>query len=268
MFVLTMRVPDMFDLTGRVAVVTGGGTHLGRAMAAGLAELGASVVIASRRRELCESVAAQMRAQGLQVEGARCDAMDAADVDALVDGVVERYGRLDVMVCNAGGTAMQPTYVPDGDVREFEATLGLNVRTAYLCANAAARVMVRQRSGSIITIGSIHGSLTNDKRFYEGTDFKRGGAAYQTAKGGIINFTRYLAMELGEYGVTANCISPGQIPTPDADPVMAERARLANALHRGGKPDDLKGAVALLASDAGAWITGHNLVVDGGWSIW
>ena len=75
-------------------------------------------------------------------------------------------------------------------------------------------------------------------------------------------------MELGEYGVTANCISPGQIPTPDADPVMVERARLANALHRGGKPDDLKGAVALLASDAGAWITGHNLVVDGGWSIW
>ena len=268
MLVLTMRLPEMFDLTGRAAVVTGGGTHLGQAMAAALAELGASVVIASRRRELCESVAAEMRGNGLQVEGAGCDATNPADVDALVDGVMERHGRLDVMVCNAGGTAAPPTYVPDGDVDEFEATLALNVRTAYLCANAAARVMARQRSGSIITIGSIHGSLTNDKRFYEGTDFKRGGAAYQTAKAGIINFTRYLAMELGEYGVTANCISPGQIPPPDADPVMAERARQANALHRSGKPDDLKGAVALLASDAGAWITGHNLVVDGGWGIW
>ncbi len=265
---MTTNILELFDMTGRAAVVTGGGTHLGRAMATALAELGATVVIASRRKELCERVAAEISAQGLKVEGMRCDATDRKEVAEMVGVVVERYGRLDVMVCNAGGTAAEPTYIPDGHVSEFTATLEMNVTSAYLCANEAAKVMVKQGSGSIITIGSIHGSLTNDKRFYEGTGFKRGGAAYQTAKGGIINFTRYLAMELGDSGVTANCISPGQIPGPTADPTMVERARRLNALGRTGAPDDLKGAVALLASPAGSWITGHNLIVDGGWSIW
>ena len=263
-----MKISEQFDMTGRVAVVTGGGTHLGRAMATALAELGATVVIASRRKELCEQVAAEISADGLKVEGLGCDATDADEVAAMVGAIVERHGRLDVMVCNAGGGAAEPTYIPDGDVSEFMATLEMNVTSAYLCANEAAKVMVKQGSGSIITIGSIHGSLTNDKRFYEGTGFKRGGAAYQTAKGGIINFTRYLAMELGDRGITANCISPGQIPGPTADPVMVERARQLNPLGRTGVADDLKGAVALLASPAGSWITGHNLIVDGGWSIW
>lgn len=263
-----MKISEQFDMTGRVAVVTGGGTHLGRAMATALAELGATVVIASRRMELCEQVAAEMSAEGLKVEGMGCDATDADEVAAMVGSIVERHGRLDVMVCNAGGGAAEPTYIPEGDVSEFMATLEMNVTSAYLCANEAAKVMVKQGAGSIITIGSIHGSLTNDKRFYDGTGFKRGGAAYQTAKGGIINFTRYLAMELGDRGITANCISPGQIPGPTADPVMVERARQANALGRTGVADDLKGAVALLASPAGSWITGHNLIVDGGWSIW
>ena len=144
----------------------------------------------------------------------------------------------------------------------------LNLRGMYLSAQSAARVMVPQRSGAIITIGSIHGFLSSDKRFYEGLDFKRSGVAYQTSKGGVINLTRHLAAELGEHGITANCISPGQMPRPDSDPELTERCRLNNPLERNGEPDDLKGAVALLASPAGSWITGHNLVVDGGWSVW
>ncbi len=263
-----MTTPELFDMTDRVAIVTGGATHLGRAMAAALAELGATVVIASRRKELCENVAAEMSSSGLKVAGMGCDATKKDDVAVMVSEVVGKHGRLDVMLCNAGGVAAPTTYVPDGDIDEFMATLELNVNSAYLCANEAGKVMVKQRSGSIIIIGSIHGSLTNDKRFYDGMNFRRGGAAYQTAKGGIINFTRYLAMEFGEYGVTANCISPGMIPLPDADPLMIERSADKNALRRGGVPEDLKGAVALLASPAGSWITGHNLIVDGGWSIW
>ena len=206
------KIQDLFDLKGRVAIVTGGGTHLGRAMATALGELGASVVIASRRGELCEQVANEMRGAGMDCTGLRCDATIEEEVDSLVDGVARDLGRLDVMVCNAGGNAAPPTQIPGGSVDEFMRTFELNTKSAYLCANAAAKVMVPQRSGSMIMVGSIHGSLTYDKRLYDGLDFKRGGPAYATAKGGIINLTRYLAGELGQYGITANCISPGQVP--------------------------------------------------------
>ena len=258
----------LFDLSGRVAIVTGGGTHLGRAMATSLGELGASVVIASRRGELCEQVATEMRGTGIDCTGLRCDVTVEEEVNSLVDRVVADLGRLDVMVCNAGGRVGPTTYIPEGSVDEFTGTVELNIRGVYLCAQAAARVMTPQRSGSIITLGSIHGFLTSDKRFYDGMDFDRSGAGYQTAKGGIINLTRHLASELGEYGITVNCISPGQFPRPGTDPEFVRRVLRNIALPRPGNPDDLKGAVALLASPAGAWITGHNLVVDGGWSIW
>jgi gluconate 5-dehydrogenase len=264
-----MNVREMFDLHGRVAIVTGGGTHLGRAMAASLGELGAAVFVASRRKELCEQVAAEMREDGIDCTGLGCDVTVEEEVNSLVEGVVRDRGRLDVIVCNAGGSAVPATYVPDGSRDEFEATVELNLTGTYLCAQAAARVMIPQHSGSIITIGSIHGALTTDKRFYKGLDFNRGAAAYQSAKGGILNLTRHLAGELGEHGITANSISPGQMPRPErGTKLFTERVLQNIALGRVGVPDDLKGAVALLASPAGAWITGHNLIVDGGWSIW
>ena len=262
-----MRVQELFDLTGRVAVVTGGGTHLGKAMATALGELGAAVYIASRREALCLEVADQLRAGGIDCTGAGCDVTDQGQVDGLVERVVRERGRLDVMVCNAGGS-FTTTYPPYGDVEELRRTLELNVVGTYNCAQAAARVMIPQGGGSIITVGSIHGFMTTDPRFYEGLDFNRSGPPYQAAKGAVVNLTRALAAELGEHGITVNCISPGQIPTDETDPGFVERCRARNALRRTGRPDDLKGVVALLASPAGGWITGQNLVVDGGWSIW
>ena len=263
-----MKVQELFDLDGRVAIVTGGATHLGRAMASALGELGAAVYLASRRKNLCDQVAGEMREYGMDCYGRECDVTLEDQVNALVDSVISDRGRLDVMVCNAGGSAVPPTYVPHASIDEFMETIQLNVKGTYMCAQAAARVMVGQRSGSIITIGSIHGSLTNRKSFYDGLGFGRGAAAYQTSKAGIINMTRYLAGELAEYGITANCISPGQIPRPGMGELFEKRALDSIPMERGGTPEDLKGAVALLASSAGSWITGHNLIVDGGWSIW
>ena len=262
-----MKVQDLFDLRGQVAIVTGGATHLGLAMARTLGELGAEVVIASRRRELCEQVAAELRDEGIACTGLGCDATIEEQVDGLVEEVVKAHGRLDVMVCNAGGSATT-TYIPNASVEELMRTLEANVKSTYICAQAAARVMIPQRGGRIITLGSVHAFLTGDKRLYEGLDFRRSGPPYQAAKGGVLNLTRALAAELGEYGITVNCISPGQIPRPTTDPQIVERFRLNNALQRTGTPENVKGAVALLASQAGAWITGQNLVVDGGWSIW
>jgi gluconate 5-dehydrogenase len=262
-----MRVQSLFDLAGRVAIVTGGATHLGRAIAETLAELGARVYLASRDGARCERVAAELRAAGLDAAGIGCDVTVESEVEALVERVTAERGRLDVMVCNAGG-AFTTTYLPDASIDELRRTLELNVTGTYVCAQAAARVMIPRRGGRIITLGSIHGSLGADNRLYAGLDYQRSGPPYQAAKGAVVNLTRALATELGQHGITVNCLSPGQIPLPGTDPVFVERCRLSNPLGRTGVPADLKGAVALLASDAGAWITGHNLVVDGGWSVW
>jgi gluconate 5-dehydrogenase len=236
-------------------------------MAETLAELGAAVYIASRRRELCEQEAAALRERGLDVTGLGGDVTSEASVDALVDRVVAERGRLDVLVANAGGAFTQ-TYLPHADVNELRRTLELNVTGTYISAQAAARVMIPQRRGKIITLGSIHGALGADKRLYEGMRFRRSGPPYQAAKGAILNLTRGLAAELGEWNIQVNCLSPGQIPRPDADPRFVERTRQHNPLGVVGRPEHLKGAVALLASAASDWITGHNLVVDGGWSVW
>jgi NAD(P)-dependent dehydrogenase (short-subunit alcohol dehydrogenase family) len=312
-------VNELLDMTGRTAIVTGGGTHLGNAMAETLCELGAAVYIASRRGDLCEQVAAEMRAkssavpevlegpqrrsvpspsgapwaregqgvgrgqesghgaatirpaQGAQrpwdITGLACDATKEDQVNALVDRVIAERGRLDVMIANAGGG--RPTsYPPHGKLSEFVQALEINMVSTYLCAQAAARAMVPARKGSIITLGSIAATLGTDRRTY-GPEFTRSGPHYMAAKGGVLQLTRALACEFGEWSITVNCISPGQIPKPGVvAPAQVERFRQMNPLQRTGTRDDIKGVVAVLASDAGRWITGQNFLVDGGWSIW
>jgi len=260
------NVRDLFDMTGQAAIVTGGGTHLGTAMAEALAELGAAVTIASRRKEVCEDAAAKMRSAGLNVEAAGCDATDEAQVAALIDGVVNKHGRLDAIVCNAGGS-VPGANTPDSSVEAFWESVRMNVLSTFVCAQTAAKVMVKQGRGRIVTLGSIHGTMGTDKRLYT-PGHKRSSIGYFPAKGGVINLTRAMAAELGESGITVNCISPGQIPKPGVNPVLLENLRKRTPLFRNGVPADLKGAVALLASPAGAWITGQNLRVDGGWSVW
>lgn len=293
-----MTVQQLFDMTGRVAIVTGGGTHLGNAMAETLCELGAAVYVASRRGGLCEQVAAEMRArsavpspsqgegqdggrggrgqaasrsaaalrpaQGAErpwdITGLACDATKEDQVNGLVDRVMAERARLDVMIANAGGG--RPTsYPPHGKLSEFVQTLEVNMVSTYLCDQAAARAMVPARKESIITLGS-------DKRIY-GPDFTSSGPRYMAAKGGVLQLTRALACEYGEWGITVNCVSPGQVPKPDVvDPAQVERFRQMNPLQRTGTRDDIKGVVAVLASDTGRWITGQNFLVDGGWSAW
>jgi NAD(P)-dependent dehydrogenase (short-subunit alcohol dehydrogenase family) len=262
-----MNVKQLFDLTGQVAIVTGGGTHLGRAMAEALGELGAAVCLASRRATLCEEAAAELRGAGIDAWGAACDVTEPEQVDALVARVTERHGRLDVLVANAGG-AFTRSYIPDASIEEFRSTLELNVTGTYVCAQAAARVMIPRRRGKIVTLGSIHATLTADKRMYDPESFFRSGPPYHAAKGAVLNLTRSLAAELAEHNIQVNCISPGHIPKPGLDPAHVERHARMTPLGHLGAPESLKGAVALLASAAGDWITGHNLVVDGGWSIW
>jgi gluconate 5-dehydrogenase len=255
---------ELFDLSGRTAVVTGGGTHLGRAMAAVLIGAGAFVHLVSRRGELCRAVAAELSPDGSSARGHGCDIADGDAVSALVDGIVAESGRIDVMVCNAGGSSVRGAFteMPDQDLRH---TLDVNIVGTAACARAAARHMIPAGSGSIVLIGSISGVVGHDQRAY-GSDWGRSAADYYIAKGAVINMARALAMEWSTSGVRVNCLSPGQIPKPTLIATQVERFRDATALGRVGVPADLMGAVLLLASDAGSFITGQNLVVDGGWT--
>ena len=263
---MTKRVQELFDLTGRSAIVTGGGTHLGTAFTEALCDLGAKVYIASRRAELCETVAARLRERGFDVIGLGCDVTEESQVDALVQRVIDDTGRLDITICNAGGS-FNTNHPPDADIDEFRRTVEVNMTGTYITAQSAGRAMIPARRGSIITLGSISSTLAMDPRSYI-PGYNRSGAPYVAAKGGVLMITRAMAAEFGEYGITVNCISPGQVPKDTVDPDQVENFRKMNPLQRTGLPEDLKGTVALLASDAGAWITGQEFKVDGGWSIW
>jgi gluconate 5-dehydrogenase len=260
------HIREMFDMTGRTAVITGGGTHLGTAMATALGQLGASVYLASRRGALCEEVAGQLLSQGIDATGLACDATDSSQVARLVGRVMDEHSRLDAFICNAGGS-FTTSYPPDGDVQEFRDTLDANLTSTYVCAQEAGKAMIPAKRGSIITLGSIGATLAMDTRIYN-SRFKRSGSPYLAAKGGVLNLTRALAAEYGEHGITVNCVSPGQVPKDTTDAEQVETFRQMNALRRTGVPSDLAGTIALLASDAGSWITGQEIVVDGGWSIW
>jgi len=263
---MTKTIQELFDLTGRTAIVTGGGTHLGTAFTEALCDLGAKVYIASRRARLCEEVAERLRGRGMDVVGTECDVTDESQVEALVERVMVENGRLDIAVCNAGGS-FTTSYPPDGDIDEFRQTLDVNLTGTYITAQCATRVMIPEKRGSIITLGSIGATLSMDPRIYN-SEFNRSGPPYLAAKGGVLNLTRALAAEFGEYGITVNCISPGQVPRTDTNADQIETFRNMIPLQRTGLSEDLKGSLALLASDAGAWITGQEIRIDGGWSIW
>ena len=260
------NLPPWLSLDGAVAVVTGGGTHLGLAMATALAELGASVYLLGRRAEVVQASAQALQARGLQAHAVGGDAADEAAMERIVQDIQRRHGRLDVMVCNAGG-AFGTQMAPNISVADLEATLRLNVTTTLVSAQTAARAMMARRQGAIITIGSLHATLGSDPRLYA-PGFKRSTQSYHASKGAILNLTRALACELAQYNITVNCISPGQIPKPSLDDFTRENFRNNVPLGRLGVPSDLAGAVALFATGSGRWITGQNLTVDGGWSAW
>ena len=242
------------DLSGQVALVTGASRGIGRSIALALGRSGATVACIARNVEKLQAVADEIVAAGGAASVHACDVTDAAAAQATVDAVVEAHGRLDVMVNNAGIT--KDTLLPIMGDEDWDQVIAANLRSVFLFTRAAAKVMMRQRSGRIINMSSVSGLMGNP-----------GQANYSASKAGIIGFTQTVARELAKRKVTVNAICPGFIATDMAEalgPAIIDEAKKRIPAGRLGEADEIADAVLYLASDSGAYITGQTLVVDGG----
>lgn len=254
---------DSFRLDDQVVVVTGGAGIYGTGFSSALATAGATVVVTSRTATTAERAAAGIVAAGGRAIGLPLDQGDPGSVDAFATALHDRLGRVDVLVNNAVHRAGGGLF--DTTVEDWDATSSVNSRGLFLVTRAVAALMVEQRSGSIINIGSIYGIVSPDFTLYEGTPVSPV-AFYSYDKGGMIGFTRYLAGELGPYGIRANCLCPGGY-NPTGGPSEFDTAYARRTpLQRMATGHDASGALIFLASPASAYVTGAVIPVDGGWT--
>lgn len=257
---------QLFDLTGRTALITGASGHLGGSLARALAEAGASVVAASRDRQRAEETAAALPTSSTsQHHGVVLDQMDEASLAAGFDEAMAKVGQVDILVNNGHqGHAVDWTNVT---ADQFEADLKNTVGYFLLARRFREHVVSRAASGVVVMIGSMYGSVASYPDAYEGV-CNASPVQYHALKGGLLQMTRHLAVYWAGDGVRVNCLSPGPFPGDRAPAQMVERLKTRSPLGRMGRPHELKGALLLLASDAGSYLTGQNLLVDGGWTAW
>jgi NAD(P)-dependent dehydrogenase (short-subunit alcohol dehydrogenase family) len=253
-------IGKLFDLSGRVAIVTGGSRGLGAEFAEGLAEAGASLMLCARRDEWLVPAAESLRARGFTVHAMRCDVANASDVQAVVDATIERFGTIDVLVNNAGVSwGERPEAMP---LAQWQKVIDVNLTGAFVCSQAVGREMIRRQYGRIINIASIAGLQGNVNGPYY--------AAYAASKAGLMGLTRELAASWGRHGIRVNAIAPGFFHSRMSDASIEQIESSLNAvtpLGRVGHPGELKGVAVFLASDASNYITGQTIVVDGGGTI-
>ena len=257
-----MDVRELFDLAGQTAIVTGGGSGIGRQMAQALAEAGANVVLCARKAERCEQAAAELAELGVRALGLGCDVRDADQIQAVVQRTLDELGGVDVLVNNAGTVwGASPEDMP---LEGWQKVIDVNLTGVFLFSQAAGRSMIERRRGSIVNIASVAGLQGGPPEIMNTV-------VYNASKGGVIAFTRDLACKWARHGIRVNAIAPGWFPSDMSSYVLdrhADELRRHIPLARFGGPDDLKGAIVYLASRASDYVTGQTLVVDGGESAW
>ena len=265
-----MNVCDSFSLKDRVCIVTGGAGLYGKPIARALAEAGAQVVIASRNAEQCERVAADLQADGHQAVGMALDLGEESSIIGLTTQVMERFGRLDVLVNNAVSREGFKT-LDQLEKSEWEAAQRINSTGLMLMTKHTVPYMVAQQKGVILNIGSIQGVVGPNFPVYGETGMTSP-VNYTYDKSAMVGFTKWLANYYGRHGIRANCISPGGYGPGVADQYgeneFVMNYKRLTPLGRFADEEDIKGPVVFLASDASAYVTGHNLLVDGGWTSW
>ena len=259
-------VTELFDLTDRVVLITGATGYLGSAMSRALAEAGATVIVSSRDLSRAQQAASKlpnvMEAQHFGVM------IDHKDDDSIRDGfqnAVQQAGQIDILINNAQGGAYND--LTDVSGSQFRDQLA-NAAGYFLLAREFRNHVVANRStGSLIFIGSMYGIVGSYPEAYAGVS-SASPVAYHALKGGVIHMTRHLAVYWAGDGLRVNCLSPGPFPSNKANAEMVNRLSEKTPMKRMGKPDELKGAILFLASDASSYMTGQNLVIDGGWTAW
>jgi NAD(P)-dependent dehydrogenase (short-subunit alcohol dehydrogenase family) len=260
---------DLLSLKGRTAAVTGGAGYLGSAICETFAELGANLVIASRDRAKCEKKCEEMMQLGggsIKAVALELDLLKKNSATEFFTQVHEHFPAIDILVNNAwSGKKNSWESITEED---WEYDINISLNSVFRMTKAAFPDLKATR-GVILNIGSLYSHLAPDHRMYDGKEFANP-PSYGAAKAGVIQFTKYLSSFLSPYGIRANAVSPGAYPHAPTQKHTEFMGRLAakNPLNRIGQPDDIKGAVALLCSDAGSYITGQDLHVDGGWGVW
>ena len=262
----TGNVKQLFDLTGRVAIITGGSIGLGRQMAEGLAEMGANIVLCARKQERCHQAAEELQQLGVKAIALACDVKSLASIQEVVNATLSQFGRIDVLINNAGISWGAP--VEEMRLADWNKVIETNLTGTFLCAQAVGKVMIQQSrrkpsQGKIINIASVAG--------LGGAPPELSAIGYHASKGGVIAFTKDLACKWAAHNIQVNAIAPGWFPTHMSSRVLEYHQDLFLShipLRRFGNEHDLKGAAVFLASDASNYVTGHVLVVDGGQSAW
>ena len=257
-----MSVKELFDLTGRVALITGGSRGLGLQIAEAYAEQGAKLAITARKVEQLENAAEGLREQGADVLALSIDLSEQGAPERLIQQIMDEWGQIDILVNNAGATWGAPA--EEHPLEAWNKVLNLNLTAAFALSQAAAVAsMIPRQHGRIVNIASVAGLQGNHPQMM-------GTAAYNASKGGLINLTRALAAEWAKYGITVNAIAPGFFPTKMTKGTLEAGQDLIEAvtpLGRVGGPEDLKGVAVLLGSEASAFVTGQVVGVDGGVSV-
>ncbi|MFC4799247.1 SDR family NAD(P)-dependent oxidoreductase [Neobacillus sp. GCM10023253] len=249
----------LFDLTGKVSIVTGASKGIGKAIAVGLAEAGSHVVLCSRTKVELDEVAKEIEQKGVEALVIPCDVSNPNDIQNVVDDAVNKFHQIDVLINNAGITVKRPA--EEYDLHDWNKVIGVNLTGVFLFAQAVGRQMIKQKKGTIINVSSIGGETA-----------LTGSIAYCASKGGVNMLTKVLAVEWAPHGIRVNGIAPAYIETPLVKAIKEQRSEFAQRieartpLNRLGMPDELIGSAIFLASDASSYITGETLKADGGWT--
>lgn len=263
---MNVSIQQLFDLSGRTALLTGAGGYLGRALADALAEAGARVIASSRNLETARAVASALGGQEAGRHLAiRLDHLDEASLERGFADAVSQAGRIDILVNNGHEALGADWSTVTGE--QFQRQLGNLTGYFLLARRLREHAVARAHPASIILLGSMYGVVGSYPEAYAGV-CAASPVAYHALKGGIVQLTRHLAVYWAPDGVRVNCLSPGPFPHPHAPPEMVERLKTKSPMGRMGLPHELKGAIVFLASDASSYVTGQNLLVDGGWTAW